>query len=107
MIRVATVRLSRWLAYRALALCVPKNNPDGSYRVFNRECAFYTDPRTGEFLDEWTNPYTKEVCDVSPIHNMTVNAHLIVDAKVGTAIEMDFDGTLMAVPLPLAWQTLG
>ena len=83
-----------------------EKQPDGSYRVFNRECAFYTDPRTGEFLDQWTNPYTKEVCDVSPIHNMTVNAHLIVDAKVGTAIEMDFDGTLMAVPLPLQWQTL-
>jgi len=76
---------------------------DGSFRVFNRECAFYTDLKTGKFIDKWVNPYTKEECDVKPIHNMTVNAHLIVSEKVGTAIEMDFDGTLMEVPLTLGW----
>jgi hypothetical protein len=81
--------------------------PDGSFRVFNRECAFYKDLKTGQFIDKWTNPYTKEVCDVKPIHNLTVNAHLIVDQKVGTAIEMDFDGKLLAVPLRLDWQTFG
>lgn len=83
-----------------------EKQPDGSYRVFNRECAFYTDPKTGEFLDEWKNPYTKEVCNVSPINNLTVNANLIVSPKVGTAIEMDFDGTLMQVPLPLVWDSV-
>ncbi len=83
-----------------------EKQPDGSYRVFNRECAFYTDPKTGEFIDEWQNPYTREMCEVSPIHNLTVNAHLIVSEKVGTAIEMDFDGTLMEVPLPLQWDML-
>jgi len=77
---------------------------DGSFRIFNRECAFYTDLKTGKFIDQWKNPYTKEVCDVKPIHNMTVNANLIVSEKVGTAIEMDFDGNLMEVPLPLGWQ---
>ena len=80
---------------------------DGSFRVFNRELAFYTDVKTGKFIDKWTNPYTKEVCDVKPIHNMTVNAHLIVSDKVGTAIEMDFDGTLMEVPLRLGWDNFG
>jgi hypothetical protein len=84
--------------------CEPQ--ADGSFRIFNRECAFYTDPKTGEFLDEWKNPYTKEICKVSPIHNLTVNAHLIVSEKVGTAIEMDFDGTLMEVPLRLGWEVL-
>lgn len=80
---------------------------DGSFRVFNRECAFYTDLKTGSFIDKWQNPFTKEMCDVKPIYNMTVNAHLIVSEKVGTAIEMDFDGTLMEVPLPLGWDTFG
>jgi len=46
------------------------------------------------------------VCTVSPIHNLTVNANLIVSPKFGTAIEMDFDGTLMQVPLPLQWDVL-
>jgi len=77
---------------------------DGSFKVFNRECAFYTDLKTGKIIDQWKNPYTGEMCDVSPIHNATVNAHLIISEKVGTAIEMDFDGTLMEVPLPLEWQ---
>ena len=80
---------------------------DTSYRVFNRELAFYTDLETGEYLDTWVNPYTKEECEVKPIHNMTVNAHMIVSEKFGTAIEMDFDGNLMEVPLPLGWQSFG
>ena len=63
--------------------------------------------KTGKFIDQWKNPYTNEMCDVKPIHNMTVNAHLIVSEKVGTAIEMDFDGNLMEVPLPLGWDTFG
>jgi len=84
-----------------------EQQPDGSFRIFNRECAFYTDLKTGQFIDKWKNPYTKEICDVKPIHNMTVNAHLIVSEKVGTAIEMDFDGNLMEVPLPLGWQNFG
>lgn len=77
---------------------------DTSYRVFNRELAFYTDLKTGEYLDTWVNPYTKEECEVKSIHNMTVNASMIVSEKFGTAIEMDFDGNLMEVPLPLGWQ---
>ena len=81
--------------------------PDGSFKVFNRELAFYKDLKTGEFIDKWTNPYTKEEVDVMPIHNMTVNANLIVSEKVGTAIEMDFDGNLMEVPLPLGWHEFG
>jgi len=80
---------------------------DTSYQVFNRELAFYTDLETGEYLDTWVNPYTKEECEVKPIHNMTVNAHMIVSEKFGTAIEMDFDGNLMEVPLPLGWQSFG
>jgi len=81
--------------------------PDGSFKVFNRELAFYKDLETGEFMDTWTNPYTKEEVEVMPIHNMTVNAHLIVSEKVGTAIEMDFDGNLMEIPLPLGWHVFG
>ena len=42
-----------------------------------------------------------------PIHNMTVNAHMIVSEKFGTSIEMDFDGNLIQVQLPLSWQNFG
>jgi hypothetical protein len=80
-----------------------EEQPDGSFRIFNRECAFYKDVKTGEYIDVWVNPFTKEECEVFPIRNLTVNAHLIVSEKVGTAIEMDFDGNIMEVPLPLGW----
>ncbi|MGI9341735.1 MAG: DUF1838 family protein [Gammaproteobacteria bacterium] len=80
---------------------------DGSFHLFNRELAFYTDLKTGEYIDTWVNPWTKEECEVKPIHNMTVNAHMIVSEKIGTAIAMDFDGNLMEVPLPLGWNNFG
>jgi len=84
-----------------------EQQPDGSFHVFNRECAFYTDLETGRFIDRWKNAYTGELCDVKPIHNSQVNAHLIVSRKVGTAMEMDFDGTKMEIPMPLGWQSFG
>jgi len=70
---------------------------DGSYRVFNRELAFYKDPQTDEFIDVWTNPFTQEVVEVSPIHNMVVNA------EVAPITRMDFDGTMVEAPFTAPW----
>ena len=41
---------------------------DGSIRRLNKEVIFYTDPRSGQMIDQWTNPYTEEVVDLSLIH---------------------------------------
>ncbi len=65
---------------------------DGTYRVFNRELAFYKDPKTDEFIDEWTNPLTGEKCGVSPIHNRIVNA------TVAPILRQDFDGHMVERP---------
>ncbi len=70
---------------------------DGAYRIFNRELAFYTDPRTGEYVDTWTNPFSGEECEVSPIHNLVVNA------EVAPIMKMDFDGTMVEVPFSPPW----
>jgi hypothetical protein len=75
--------------------------PDGKYRLFNRELAYYKDPKSGEFLDAWTNPFTGEVVDVKPIHNKVVNA------EVAPVMKMDFDGTLMEVPFSPPWTFFG
>lgn len=75
--------------------------PDGKYRLFNREIAFYKDPKTNEFIDQWTNPFTNEVVEVSPIHNKTVNA------EIAPIMKMDFDGTMVEVPFSPPWQILG
>ena len=73
----------------------------GTYRLFNRELAFYKDPRSGEFLDQWTNPITGEDCEVSPIHNAVVNA------EVAPVLKQDFDGTIVEVPFNPPWTFQG
>lgn len=70
---------------------------DGTYRIFNRECAFYTHPFTGEYMDTWTNPFTGEEVEVSPIHNMVVNA------EIAPIFKMDFDGKVQEVPFTPPW----
>jgi hypothetical protein len=75
--------------------------PGGSYRLFNRELAYYKDPETGAFVDEWTNPFTGETVAVSPIHNMVVNA------EIAPVMKMDFDGTLVEIPFSPPWNIFG
>jgi len=70
---------------------------DGAYRLFNRECAFYKDPLTGQYIDTWTNPFTQEEVKVVSIHNMTVNA------EVAPIFKMDFDGKVQEIPFAPPW----
>lgn len=70
---------------------------DGSYRLFNRECAFYKHPFTGQFIDTWQNPFTGEEVKVSPIHNLVVNA------EVAPVFKMDFDGEVKEMPFTPPW----
>jgi len=46
---------------------------DGSYQRVTREAIFYTDPKTGDILDEWDNPYTGERVKVVDVHNDPYN----------------------------------
>ena len=43
------------------------------YRMVSRELLLYTDPRTGEPLDEWQNPWTGESVKVLHVENDPVN----------------------------------
>lgn len=79
--------------------CLPQ--PDGTYRVLNREIAFYSDPFTGQYLDVWKNPLSGESCDVHPIHN-----HLVA-AELAPRMKMDFDGTTKEFPFTPPWIPLG
>lgn len=47
--------------------------PDGSYQRLSREVVYYTDPKTGEFIDEFDNPYTGERVKVVSIANDPFN----------------------------------
>jgi hypothetical protein len=75
--------------------------PNGAWRMFNREIAFYKDVKTGEFIDQWVNPFTRETVEVSPIHNKVVNA------EIAPIMKMDFDGTMVEVPFRPPWEIFG
>ncbi len=79
--------------------CAPQ--PDGKYRVLNRELAFYSHPYTGQYLDVWKNPLTGEDCAVHPIHNHYVAAEL------APVMKMDFEGTMKEFPFMPPWTVLG
>ncbi|MFZ4747854.1 MAG: DUF1838 family protein [Sphingomonas sp.] len=56
--------------------CVAVEDPKRGkgYRLVSREVLFYLDPKTGEVLRQWTNPWTNETVDVMHIHNDPVNS---------------------------------
>jgi hypothetical protein len=55
--------------------CVTVNDPvrGKGWRLVSREIMLYLDPKTGEVLRKWTNPWTQEVVDVMHIANDPVN----------------------------------
>jgi Protein of unknown function (DUF1838) len=44
------------------------------YRHVSREVMFFTDPKTGQIVRQWANPWTGETVDVMQIANDPVNA---------------------------------
>lgn len=55
--------------------CVEVNDPERGkgWRLVSREVMLMLDPKTGEVLKQWTNPYTGETVEVMHIHNDPVN----------------------------------
>lgn len=45
------------------------------YRMVSRELLLYMDPKTGEVLDTWQNPFTGEEVEVIHVNNDPVNSH--------------------------------
>jgi len=82
-------------------------NEDGTIRRINRETIIYTDARTGEVINEWTNPWTQEVVPVVHVYNdpfnYTISEWLILNPE-------DFGGDGEAppkIPLIFPWRDLG
>ncbi len=55
--------------------CVTVTDPvrGKGFRQVSRELMFYTDPRTGEIIRTWTNPWTGKTLDVVHVANDPVN----------------------------------
>lgn len=73
--------------------------PDGSYDRMSKETIFYTDPRSGEILDVWDNPYTGERVRVVDVANDPYN--WVIRDYIGTAPVPGVD-VKAAPPPPLA-----
>jgi hypothetical protein len=56
--------------------CVTVDDPKRGkgYRLVSREVMLYLDPKTGEVLRKWTNPWSGETVDVMQINNDPVNS---------------------------------
>jgi hypothetical protein len=66
-------RLRPLFGFRVFSAFRLVKQPDNSYQRLLRELVFYTDPQTGEILDSWDNPYTKERVRVVDVANDPFN----------------------------------
>jgi hypothetical protein len=62
------------------ARLLPYEGEDGGYRKVLREVGYYTDLKSGEIIEEWTNPYFNETVKTVPIANDPFN-HTITDYR--------------------------
>ncbi|WP_101759030.1 DUF1838 family protein [Oceanicoccus sp. KOV_DT_Chl] len=81
---------------------------DGTIRRINRETIIYTDARTGEIINEWTDPETKEVVPVVHVYNDPFNYSI---SEWLIIMPEDFGGDKpvapIKVPLIFPWRDLG
>lgn len=79
---------------------------DGSAQFVSREVAYYRDSKTGEFLKEWNNPFTKETNTVLQVANDPVN-HTLGAPKAGEAGRFPFmqagDDVFLRMDIPLGY----
>jgi Protein of unknown function (DUF1838) len=84
--------------------CIAASDPKRGkgYRQVSREIMLYLDPKTGDILRKWTNPWTDETLDVMHIHNDPVNARpsfpIGTDGKPFT-INLRREGRWMFMPI--------
>ena len=56
---------------------------ENEYELLTREVGLYKDPKTGEILDKWLNPYTEEEVDVLHVWNDPVNQQFKLEGRFG------------------------
>jgi Protein of unknown function (DUF1838) len=84
--------------------CVAANDPvrGKGYRLVSREVLFYLDPKTGEVLRQWQNPFTGEKVDVMHVHNDPVNSRpnfpIGADGKPAS-VNLKREGRYLFMPL--------
>ncbi len=79
---------------------------DGGWQFLSREVAYYREPKTGEILKEWLNPFTNEKNTVVPVANDPVNGRYPAP-KAGEPGRFPFmqagDDVILRLDVPLAY----
>ena len=94
--------------------CVTVTNDQGQsgYRMVSREIMLYLDPKTGEILRQWDNPYTGDTVEVIHVANDPVNSRAANfgygrDGKVARMpIEQVGDYWQMNIEVPLFYHNV-
>ncbi len=80
---------------------------DGNYRRLNRETIIYTDPKTGEVLNEWTNPWSGEVVRVVHVDNDPFNYNIGTEMYIAPEdIGGEKPAAPIKIPLLLPWRNV-
>ena len=82
---------------------------DGTLRRLNKEVIFYADLRTGQMIDQWTNPWTEEVVDVVHVANDPFN-YTISEWLILAPEDFPTDGSApepKKIPLIFPWKRYG
>jgi hypothetical protein len=91
--------------------CVTVADPQRGtgYRLVSRELMFYLDPRTGEVLRTWTNPWTNQAVEVLHVANDPVNQRPSFERSADGAPyrfpgRIDGSKVLWAIEVPLFYE---
>jgi len=79
----------------------------GGYQHLTREVTFYKNPRSGEILEHWQNPFTQEEVAVVHVWNDPVNQTYLLDGPYGPFTlpvdELGNDRLCMSLDVMLAY----
>jgi len=86
--------------------CVAVTDPakGKGYRLVSREVLFYLDPKTGQVLRQWTNPWTGETVDVMHVHNDPVNSRPSFADGKPSSVRREGRYLLMPLEAPLFYK---
>ncbi len=101
-------RVRKLFGFEGFSYARLKKTDGDQYEKLLREVGFYTDPDTGDVLEEYRNPYTDELVKVVPIANDPFNQRI---GPVRTLGGPSYGGLNKAkrktIPFLLPWQEVG
>ncbi|RMB07627.1 DUF1838 family protein [Eilatimonas milleporae] len=86
---------------------VIRKMPNGDYEARWRGCGLYTDPRTGEFISSFKNPFTGETIALKPLCSMVTGARYSVKDGMSMLSDFPMESTIFNKPYILNWKIVG